>query len=174
MKESRNGGLLWFIVLFAAVFLWNPVTAFSTEKKIVGLIEKVMIFPGALEVSAKIDTGARNSSLDATHLVEFARSGAKWVRFEVRNSRGQEKEIEAEVVRTVLIKRHESTSARRYVIRLGICLGRIYREVEVTLADRSGFNYPMLIGRSFLKGVFVVDPSVAFTMRPHCKEITKE
>jgi hypothetical protein len=174
MRQSRNEGLFWFIVLFGAVFLWNPVTAFSTEKKIVGLIEKVMIFPGALEVSAKIDTGARNSSLDATHVVEFERGGGKWVRFEVMNGRGQKREIEAEVIKTVLIKRHKSSSARRYVVRLGICLGSIYREVEVNLEDRTGFNYHMLIGRSFLEGLFVVDPSLRFTTRPQCREIPRE
>jgi hypothetical protein len=45
------------------------------------------------------------------------------------------------------------------VIRLGVCLGRLYREVEVSLADRQRFKYPMLLGRNFFGTDVIVDPA---------------
>ena len=47
----------------------------------------------------------------------------------------------------------------RPVVAIKICLGSTVKEVEVNLVDRSGFGYPILIGRSFLAGDFLVDAS---------------
>ena len=52
---------------------------------------------------------------------------------------------------------------------LGICLGNVYKEVEVNLEDRSKFNYQLLIGRSYLKNSFLVDASATFTLKPNCQ-----
>ena len=54
---------------------------------------------------------------------------------------------------------------------LGICLGTIYKEVEVNLVDRSHFNYQLLIGRNFLIDSFLVDPSLTFSTKPKCKSV---
>jgi len=158
------------IAIALAVFLWNPMIAFSSEKGIVGLIEKVRICPGGLEFSAKLDTGARNSSLGVSQAVEFERNGEKWVRFDVANLKGEKRTIERKIIKQARIKRHKTSSVSRYVIKLGICLGEHYREVEVNLEDRTGFNYRMLVGRSFMEGVFIVDPSLNFTTQPRCAE----
>ena len=56
------------------------------------------------------------------------------------------------------------------MVKLGICLGTIYREEEVTLVDRSGFNYQLLIGRNFTRDDFLVDPGKTFTTSPSCKQ----
>jgi hypothetical protein len=53
-------------------------------------------------------------------------------------------------------------SSKRDVVKLTLCKnGRNY-ETEFTLVDRSNFNYPLLLGRSFLKDVAIVDASVTF------------
>jgi hypothetical protein len=36
------------------------------------------------------------------------------------------------------------------------------------VVDRSGLTYPMLIGRDFLQGDFLVDPSVSYKTEPQC------
>jgi hypothetical protein len=68
------------------------------------------------------------------------------------------------------IKQHGAESATRPVIRLGICLGNVYKEVEVNLQDRSKFNYQLLIGRSYLKNSFLVDASATFTIKTQCQK----
>ncbi|UCD82655.1 MAG: ATP-dependent zinc protease, partial [Desulfobacterales bacterium] len=60
---------------------------------------------------------------------------------------------------------------RRPVIRIGICLEKVYKEVEVNLVNRSKFNYQMLIGRSFLEGEFAVDPAKTLTIKTDCRKV---
>ncbi len=57
----------------------------------------------------------------------------------------------------------------RKVIRLGICVGAVYRKVEVSLQDRSGFNNQLLIGRSFLAGRVLVDAGAEELVEPSCE-----
>jgi hypothetical protein len=145
-------------------------TALSNDGMCVaGWIENVSIFPGNLKIKAKLDTGARNSSLNAKHIEEFERDREKWVRFDLKNWKGRKASFEARVLRTAIIKQHETQSATRPVIRLGICLGNVYKEVEVNLEDRSKFNYQLLIGRSYLRNSILVNSSATFTVQPDCQ-----
>jgi hypothetical protein len=141
----------------------------AQEKQVIGWIEKVRIHPGNLILRAKLDTGAENSSINALSITDFVRDGKKWIRFGVSNLLGEQVILEREMIRMAEIKRKGTESQKRPVIHLGICLGGIYREVEVNLVDRSKFDYWMLIGRSFMEGHFVVDPSVAYRTEPHCR-----
>ena len=40
----------------------------------------------------------------------------------------------------------------------------------MNLVDRSGFQYRMLIGRKFMEGAVIIDPSAKYTVEPECKE----
>jgi hypothetical protein len=141
------------------------------EKKVVGWIEKVRLSPGNFVVHAKLDTGAEYCSLDAANLTEFERNGQRWVRFDLVERYNQKITLERPVVRTATIKRHFSQSQKRPVIKLGVCLGNIYKETEVNLVDRTKFRYRMLIGRKFMEGAVIIDPSAQYTIEPECKEV---
>ena len=157
------------IFLIAAILLLVACDTISAEKQVAGWVEYVQLFPGNLKIKAKLDTGAKNSSLNTTNVDTFERDGAQWVRFEVINWKGHKENFEARLTRLAKIKQHGTESLERPVIRLGICLGKVYKEVEVNLEDRSKFNYQMLIGRSYLKGSLLVDASATFTVKPHCQ-----
>jgi len=146
----------------------------AQNKQVVGWLEKARIYPGNLVIIAKLDTGARNSSLHASHITEVERGGERWVRFKVTNRYGEIAAIERKVHRIVKIKEADGTPQSRLAILLGICLGNFYKEVEVNLADRSHFNYQMLIGRSFLHGNLIVDPSIKYTIEPKCIGVPKK
>jgi len=167
--------LSWIIKVFSVVSLFLYVTLGFAEVAppknlpVAGWVENVSIFPGNLKIKAKLDTGAKHSSLNAKHIEEFDRKGEKWVRFKLKNWKGRTENIEAIIIRTATIKQHETESVTRPVIRLGICLGNVYKEVEVNLQDRSKFNYQMLIGRSYLRKSILVDSSVTFTVEPDCQ-----
>lgn len=121
------------------------------------------------EIKAKLDSGARSSSLDATAIEPFERDGKRWVRFEVELP-GMKKaaQVERPVVRYVRIKRHRGPYDRRPVIRLPLCLGDELRTVEVNLTDRGRFIYPLLLGRKALAGLAVIDPSRTYLRAPRC------
>lgn len=124
-----------------------------------------------LKVKAKLDTGAKSSSLDATDITPFERDGRRWVRFRPsRSGLEQTPLIEQPIARYVRIKRHNGPYDRRPVIRLPLCLGDELRTVEVNLTDRGRFIYPLLLGRKALAGLAVVDPGRTFVRAPRCDD----
>lgn len=137
-------------------------------KQTVGYIESVKIYPGALEIKAKVDSGATNSSLNCACTKFFAKNGQQWVRFSIRNFRDESIVLEKQIVRYTGIKRHFGDVQKRPVINLGICMGGVYREVEVNLVDRTGYDYQMLIGRSFMLNDFLISPGEENLTRPGC------
>jgi hypothetical protein len=160
---------LTIISIFGVLALAPPLVA--GELQIVGWIEKVRLYPGNFLVHAKLDSGAEYSSLDAANLKEFQRDGRRWVRFDLTEPReGQKITLERPLLREATIKRHYLKSQKRPVIKLGVCLGRIYKETEVNLVDRSGFQYRMLIGRKFMEGLVAIDPAARYTVEPTCPE----
>lgn len=161
-------------LLIVSISVGLSIFVFAAEKRIVGWIETVSIYPGNMKVKAKLDTGARNSSLNAQNLQQFKRDGETWIRFDLHNFNNRLEIFEAKVIRTTRIKQLGQKADIRPVIKLGICVGNTYKEVEVNLEDRSGFNYQMLIGRSFLKGSFIVDPGLTFSLKPDCQEVSDQ
>jgi hypothetical protein len=155
------------VVLFIGV---SDALSSGKDRQIVGWIEYVTILPDNLKIKAKLDTGARNSSLNAVNIVEFKRGGETFVRFDIANWKGRTETIEAKVIRMAKIKQHNSEPELRAVVRIGICLDKVYKQVEVNLVDRRNFNYQLLIGRSFLRGAFAVDPAKTFTIKTKCQK----
>jgi hypothetical protein len=176
MKKKLNNYTKTFcgFILIIAVLQIYVHNAISGEKQVAGWVERVSIFPGNLEIKAKLDTGARHSSLNTNHIEEFERDGATWVRFKLKNWKGRTAIMEARVIRLAIIKQIGTPSVTRPVIRLGICLGNVYKEVEVNLEDRSKFNYQMLIGRRYLRNSFLVDSSATFTVKPNCQGVIQK
>jgi len=159
------------LMVVGAFMLATPL--YAQNKEMVGWLEKVRIYPGNLLLHAKVDTGAENSSLNASHIIEFERDGQQWVRFDVTDRNRRTVTFEQRLLRVAKIKRHGSKPQPRFAILLGICLGNIYKEVEVNLVDRSDFVFQMLIGRSFTKGRVVIDPSEKYLTKPNCKGVPK-
>ncbi len=59
--------------------------------------------------------------------------------------------IEKKVIKTVQIKRHGKESQDRYVIKMRMVLGNVSQLILVNLNDRDDYQYPVLIGRNFLR-----------------------
>ena len=170
MLRSERGFMKSVFSLFPMIFgLGFAANLGGGSKQVMGVIEDARIFPGNFIISAKLDTGADNSSLNVRGLTQFHREGAPWVRFEVTDRDGKSVTIERNLVRTAKIKRHQGPRHERPVVLMGVCIGNHYKEVEVNLVDRSRFKYQLLIGRSFLKGGIVVDPGLERTAEPECR-----
>jgi hypothetical protein len=130
---------------------------------IIGGVERVEVDDTGLLVKARIDTGAKTSSLNAQEVVDFERDGKSWVRFNFDpGDNRQAVTIEKPVERRVRIKQQLYESQRRYVVKLRLRMGEIEEIVEVSLSDRSELNYPLLIGRNFLTDNAVVDVAKQF------------
>ncbi len=159
----RSSSCAW-LALFLVV-----VGGDTNAKEVAGWIEWVRLEPSGLELKAKLDTGAKTSSLHATEIESYSRAGQKYLRVRIENAKGDSTVLEGSLVRRANIKRHTGKSQVRPVIRVPICLGNVRKEVEVNLVDRGKFNYQFLIGRSFLKGDFLIDPARTFLLKPRCR-----
>lgn len=159
------------LLVCALIFTAYPGGLSAEHVKLMsGWVEKVALGNPPVILQAKIDTGARNSSLHTVEYHVFKKDGRDWISFAIVNKEGEGRRIEAPLLRYTKIKQKGNLPSReRPVIMLGVCLGKIYKEVEVNLVDRSNFNYPVLVGRSFLKGNFLVDSDHKFINTPDCK-----
>lgn len=122
---------------------------------------------GLHELPAKIDTGARTSSLHATVLERFERDGEQYVRFAVDFERQHVRQVcEAVHIDWRGITSSNGETQRRMIIKTPLRIGSLEFRVEISLADRSDMKFPMLIGRSALRRRFVVDSGHSWLQTP--------
>ncbi len=143
-----------------------PVVA--SELLRAGWIEKAVLYPKGIVLHAKLDTGAKTSSLHAPDPEFFTRDGKEWVRITVTNKDIETVMVEAPVERNAKIKRHFGESQTRPVILLDLCIGNVRKTEEVNLVDRAGMNYQLLVGRNFLKGALLIDSGETYLLSPDC------
>jgi len=150
----------------------DPVAPKHPEKVTAGWVEWVCFQPETIQLKAKVDTGARTSSLHAYDMIEFERDGNKWVRFHVEHQKsGELLEIERPVVRYLKVIQHEDEPQKRPVVDMEIRMGRFHEKAEFTLIDRSNFVYQVLVGRNFLKGLVLVDCEETFLLGKPCGKL---
>ena len=116
-------------------------------------------------IKAKIDTGAKTSSLHAFDIRVEKKEGKKaYVYFKVHPLQS-DLTLVVECKAPLFDKRIVSDSGghkeERYVIRTWMHLGSHKKRIELTLSNRETMKYRMLIGRSAL-GQFYIDPSQSY------------
>ncbi len=121
---------------------------------------------GVEEIIAKVDTGARTSAIHAFFVEPFtATDGCDWVRFGLHPLR-KEQQPELIVEAPVKDRRQVSDSGghteERYVIEATLNIGDEAVIAEITLTDRESMAYRMLLGRTALRGHFIVDPDLSY------------
>lgn len=133
------------------------------QMKVIGRREWID-FPdlGLEKINAKIDTGAYTSSLHVHHVEEIEIKGKAGVRFQVLDPDHPEykdRYFEFPVLKQKYIKSSSGERQRRHIIKTRIRLaGKNYR-IELSLADRSRMECPVLLGRKILTRRFLVDVS---------------
>ena len=106
---------------------------------------------------ARIDTGAAVSSISAQDITEFERNGKRWYRFTVE-ANDHKIQVEAPYVRTSTIRQvSKHTTTERIVVALNVKVGDYSTTSEFTLSDRTRLQYPLLIGRTLMQDIAVVD-----------------
>ncbi len=164
-------GLVALSLVLIAPFSYS--SSRDPGKVIAGWVEKITLGEQALLTRAKLDTGAKTSSIHATDIENFKRNGSRWVRFNllIEDIQGKVHSIPMErpKVRRVRIKSSDATvEDQRVVVELEFCFDGRPRTSEFTLADRSEFIYGILLGREFLAGIAVIDPQSTFLTMARC------
>lgn len=116
-------------------------------------------------IKARIDSGAKTSSIQAKNIKRIVRKGEPWVTFDVnpiQDNLSLFVSCESRIIDTRIVKSSSGESQKRFVIKTPIQLGFNTFEIELTLAERSGMEYRMLLGREALTDRFLVDTSKSF------------
>ena len=143
----------------------------TRDLEIVGWIENAKLAGPQISLKAKLDTGAETSSLDAGIIKKFRKDGKRWVRFRITDREtGQEHIVVRERIRTIGVIQHDGSAQTRPVVLMNVCIANRMLATEVSLIDRSEFNYPLLLGRNTLKSFALVDPGNTFLSNPECSE----
>jgi len=138
-------------------------------KKTVGWREWVSL--PALDVpriKAKIDTGARTSAMHAWDIQPFESDGQQWVSFEVHPFQRNNREIlrcAALVVDRRSVRSSSGHKEYRYVISTDMMIGGVLHSVEITLTNRDQMGFRLLLGRTAMRGYYLVDPQRSFILR---------
>jgi len=164
---------------------------------ILGWLEHANVTSVDIRLDAKLDTGAKTSAIhaeilsrdalsneeaselrrendDDEEIIEEADasdedSSPRIVVFRISNEDGEDRILEREVIRTVKIKKRGGGVESRPVVEMELCIAGIEVEGEVSLADRTTFNYPLLIGRDMLEeGNIAVNPDSDYTAPSKC------
>lgn len=134
-------------------------------KRVIGATATIMEKESELLFRARVDSGAKSCSL---HIEEYnikdeeelmANNIGKVIAFHIKNGNGESHWLEAKIAGYVVVKT-AAHRERRYKVPLTLQYKDFEKTVLVTLNNREKMEFPLLLGRNFLMGDFVVDVEV--------------
>ena len=140
----------------------TPSLSARTAKRVIGPTAIVKETQSNFAFPARVDTGATTSSLHVEdckiedEAAEMSENLGKMIRFRIKNQQGESEWLQRKIVQVSVVKTSEREE-RRYKVPVTLNVLNIKKRVLVSLNDRSHMAYPMLLGRNFLQGDFVVD-----------------
>lgn len=129
---------------------------------------------GVEAIKAKLDTGARSSSLHTCGLETFRERGVLMVRFRLHPLQGKrvpELECVAEVADRRKVTDSGGHTEKRVFIVTPVVFGNDVWDMEVSLAKRDTMTFRLLIGRSAMNRRLVVDPSRSHLLGKHLSHV---
>lgn len=119
------------------------------------------------KIKAKIDTGARSSSIHAFDIEPFEHHGEHWVNFKIHPLQHSDDKV---VNCSAKVKDYRSVTdsgghkTMRYIIETSFQIGGDVFSAELSLFNRSNMLFRMLVGRTALRGRYRVDPSRSYCL----------
>lgn len=120
---------------------------------------------GVPAIKAKIDTGARSSTLHAFGLRYAERDGVPWVQFQIhpiQRSRRWSIDAAAPIADERAVRSSNGGTEHRPVIVAVIELAGVRVPIELTLTNRDDMGFRMLLGREAVRRRFLVDPGRSY------------
>ena len=148
---------------FVSCFSGNAVSA--GQKAVIGETAWITIDGISVPYLARIDTGARITSIHAVDIE--IENGSKLpeenvgriITFTTADRSGNTTRISAVIKKVSTVKNSQGIE-QRYVIELPLSWHHVKKTVAVNLRDRSQMSYKLLIGRNWLSSDFLVDVDI--------------
>ena len=140
-----------------------------TDLKIIGS-EEWCVFEslGIPAIKARVDSGAKTSSIQATNLKVVMKNTQEWVKFEVnplQENRSIAIECQARLVDRRMVKSSSGISEERLVVKTPVTLGGDTFDIELTLANRDTMEFRMLLGREAINERYIVNPALNYQIQ---------
>lgn len=132
---------------------------------------------GIPAIKARVDSGAKTSSLHAYNIEVKPEGDKNFAHFDIHPLQGSKAvtiKCKAELVGERNVKSSSGHSEKRYVIRTPIKLGNEVWDAEITLTNRDNMGYRMLLGREAMRGKLLVDPDQHFVRGDYTEEDTSK
>jgi len=138
----------------------------SESKHIIGATATLTEKESGLSFPARIDTGAQSCSLHVEKIEikdevkSRLRNVGKSARVLLKDADGKTEWIDTKIIQAVRVKSSSLKAGEfdhRYKVRLILKWKDFEKPVLVTLNDRTDMEFPLLIGRNYLRGDFLVD-----------------
>jgi hypothetical protein len=148
--------------------LENPAVIDQPEKQTLGWREWMELPDLQLgHIKAKVDTGARSSALHAFDIEPSEVDGQAWVAFKVHPLQHSD-ELTVECLTPIKDYRRVTDSGghrtMRYVVETRVRMGTVLHTIELSLVDRSDMLFRMLLGRTAMRGRYIVDPARSYCL----------
>ena len=158
MKSS-----FWFpvlaILIMTAGCAGNPRLQ---DKAMVGETEIIVAEEAGLAYLARIDTGARTTSIHAVDLKienpspDKEQNIGKQVTFVTFNDQQERRQLRRPIVDVTEVRNAQGTEYR-YMVPMTLDWQGRKKDIHINLRDRSAMTYKLLIGRDWLRGDYLVD-----------------
>jgi hypothetical protein len=120
---------------------------------------------GLDEIKAKVDTGARTSTLHAFEVRDFVEDGRKRVEFKIHPHQKDNDTVVvcvADVIDERLVRDSGGHQEMRWVIGSSLVIGGHAWPIEITLTSRDDMLFRMLIGRTAINRRALVNPARSY------------
>jgi hypothetical protein len=158
-------GLAPILAMMGTICAWGDSVP-TPSKQVIGATAKLTEVSTGFNFRARVDTGAQSCSLHVEKFIiedkqrKRADNVGKSIRFLVINEEGKQQWIKSTIAKAVRIKSgllEDGEYDHRYKVPVTLEWSGFRKEVLVSLNDRTHMAYPLLIGRNFLSGDFLVD-----------------
>ena len=124
-------------------------------------------------VRARVDSGAKTSSIQAAEIKLIKKNEEFWVRFSVFPIQGNNtvKVIcKAKLVDKRSIKGSFGISEERFIVKTPVTIGKDTFDIELSLANRNTMEFRMLLGREAMIGRYIVNPAEKHLQKKYSKK----
>ena len=145
----------------------RPTRSLARDRMLAGWREYIALPAlGIGPLIAKLDTGARSAALHAENIEIYQKDGHSRIRFDVPLDSSSKKVKSCDLLLSDerRVKNTGGGSELRQVVETELQLGEVSWQAQITLTNRTDMGVPMLLGRSTIRGRFVVHPGRSFVL----------
>ena len=124
-------------------------------------------------ILARIDSGAKTSSIQATDIKLIKKNDENWVRFVVyplQNNTNVSVTCKAKLVGKRSVKGSFGISEDRLIITTPVSLGEDTFDIELSLANRNTMEFRMLLGREAMANRYLINPAIRKVQKVYSKK----